>query len=45
MVEIKKQVLEYSKISFRPFKKAQPSSSQPPNIISNAKLDQDEDEE
>ena len=43
MIEIKKQVAETStpKKSFRPFKKNPSSTSQPPNVISNAESDQD----
>jgi len=45
MVEIKKQVVESSKKSFRPFKIAQTSTSKPCNVISNVELDEDDDEE
>ena len=45
MVEIKKQVTESSsKKTFRPFRRNQPPDPQPPNIISNGEID-DEDEE
>ena len=47
MEDIKKQVAENasSKNTFRNFKKGQSSNTQPPNIISNAKSDQDTEEE
>ena len=43
MIEIKKQVTETStpKKSFHPFKINHSSTSQSPNVISNAKSDQD----
>lgn len=45
MIEIKKQVVESSNKSFRPFKKTQTLTSQPPNVILNVESDEDDDEE
>lgn len=45
MGEIKKQVVESSRKSFRTFRRNQPSQSQPPAKISNVEYDDDEEEE